>query len=170
MADRTLYWSLTASPVGELLLTSTDEGLISLSWDILDPGAAALDIATSRSLVARHSVAAHRQVNDQLDAWFSREIREFDLSLADDPRLGMAFSARVLAVTSLLPIGGTASYGEVARQAGSPRGARAAGSALARNPLPIIIPCHRVVAANGKLGGFSGGLSRKKILLAIESG
>ncbi|MCX6390512.1 MAG: hypothetical protein NT122_07805, partial [Solirubrobacterales bacterium] len=84
MADRTLYWSLTASPVGELLLTSTDEGLISLSWDILDPGAEALDIATSRSLVARHSVAAHRQVNDQLDAWFSREIREFDLELADD--------------------------------------------------------------------------------------
>lgn len=85
-----------------------------------------------------------------------------------DPRAEDTFSSRVLAATAKIPKGKTLTYAEVAAAAGEPKGARAAGNALGSNPIPIVVPCHRVVAANG-LGGFGGGSERKKILLAIEA-
>lgn len=89
--------------------------------------------------------------------------------MAPDPRSEDTFSGRVLAATAQIPRGQTVTYGEVAAAAGEPNGARAAGNALGSNPIPIVVPCHRVVAANG-LGGFGGGPERKEILLAVESG
>ena len=78
------------------------------------------------------------------------------------------FQRRVLSATAAIPFGGHASYGEVAERAGNPRAFRAAGTALGKNPIPIVIPCHRVWAAGGKLGGYTGGLERKRALLELE--
>jgi methylated-DNA-[protein]-cysteine S-methyltransferase len=79
-----------------------------------------------------------------------------------------AFGRRVLGVTSEIPYGGVLSYAEVAADAGSPRGFRAAGNALGSNPIPIVIPCHRVLRSGGALGGYGGGLERKRFLLELE--
>jgi methylated-DNA-[protein]-cysteine S-methyltransferase len=105
---------------------------------------------------------ARRQISDYLGG----KRREFDLPLA------MAvppFTARVLAEVEAIPFGETLSYGEVADAIGSPKAARAVGQAVGSNPLPIVIPCHRVLAAHGRLGGFGGGLDWKRFLLALES-
>ena len=81
-----------------------------------------------------------------------------------------AFGRRVLEATAAIPYGSVSTYGEVAAHAGSPRGSRAAGNSLGANPLPIVLPCHRVVHSGGGLGGYTGGVARKRTLLAIESG
>ena len=104
----------------------------------------------------------------ELDEYFQGRRQRFELAL--DRRLLSAFAGRVLAATAEIPYGATASYRDVAGAAGSPRGSRAAGNALGSNPLPIVLPCHRVVHADGGLGGYTGGVERKRALLAIESG
>jgi methylated-DNA-[protein]-cysteine S-methyltransferase len=81
-----------------------------------------------------------------------------------------AFGRRVLEATAAIPYGAVSTYGEVAARAGSPHGSRAAGNALGANPLPIVLPCHRVVHAGGGLGGYTGGVTRKRTLLGIEDG
>lgn len=101
----------------------------------------------------------------QLDAWFSGRLREFSLPLVE-PRT--AFERRVREAMLRIPYGATASYGELAAAIGSPGAARAVGTACARNPLPIIVPCHRVVAAGGRIGGFLGGIEMKRWLLDFE--
>ena len=101
----------------------------------------------------------------QLNEYFNGKRRSFDLPL--DLRL-KGFTRRVLEEVSRIPYGETATYGEVARRVGSPRAARAVGGAVGANPIPIIIPCHRVIAAGGKLGGFGGGVALKKKLLIHE--
>ena len=102
----------------------------------------------------------------EFDAYFSGRSTRFSLRV--DLRGLPAFTARVLRATQEIPFGTVLSYGDVARQLGSPSASRAVGGALGRNPVPIIVPCHRVVAQGGKLGGFTGGLEVKKTLLEIE--
>jgi len=102
---------------------------------------------------------------DQLDAYFAGELTHFDLPLA--PR-GSEFQQRVWAALQEIPYGRTESYGELAERIGSPGGARAVGLANGKNPIGIIIPCHRVVGADGSLTGYGGGLDRKKQLLDLE--
>jgi methylated-DNA-[protein]-cysteine S-methyltransferase len=105
-------------------------------------------------------------VKRELDEYFAGRRRAFDIPL--DWSLIGPFGARVLHVTSEIPYGGVLSYTEVATEAGSPRGSRAAGNALGANPIPIVIPCHRVLRAGGALGGYGGGLDRKRYLLELE--
>ena len=102
---------------------------------------------------------------DQLDAYFAGELTTFDLPLAPQ---GSDFQQRVWAALREIPYGETESYGELAARIGSPRGARAVGLANGKNPIGIVIPCHRVVGANGTLTGYGGGLDRKKQLLDLE--
>jgi methylated-DNA-[protein]-cysteine S-methyltransferase len=104
---------------------------------------------------------------EQLDEYFAGERREFDLDL--DPR-GTDFERAVWAQLREIPSGATTSYGEVARAIGRPDRARAVGAANGRNPLPIVIPCHRVIGADGSLVGYGGGLELKRRLLELESG
>ena len=103
----------------------------------------------------------------ELDDYFGGRRREFDLPL--DRRLMSDFMRRVLSATATIPFGSVSTYGAVAREAGSPRGSRAAGNALGSNPMPIVIPCHRVLHADGGIGGYTGGLDRKRTLLELES-
>lgn len=102
---------------------------------------------------------------DQLDAYFAGELHEFDLRLEFH---GTAFQRRVWAALQTIPYGETRSYGEIAQQIGSPTASRAVGLANGHNPIAVIVPCHRVIGANGSLTGFGGGLDRKRALLALE--
>ena len=103
---------------------------------------------------------------DQLRAYFAGELREFDVPLA--PR-GTAFQREVWAAVSAIPFGSTATYSEIAAAVGRPSACRAVGAANGRNPLPVIVPCHRVVGAAGGLTGYGGGLDRKRLLLDLEA-
>lgn len=103
---------------------------------------------------------------EQLDAYFSGTLRQFSVPI--DLRAVSAFTARVLQATCGIPFGRLVSYGELASRLGDARASRAVGGALGRNPVPIIVPCHRVVAHGGRIGGYTGGLDTKRVLLRIE--
>jgi methylated-DNA-[protein]-cysteine S-methyltransferase len=105
-------------------------------------------------------------VRRQLDEYFAGARREFDLPL--DWTLVRGFARAVLEATSRIPYGETRTYGQIAADAGSPRAFRATGNALGSNPIAIVIPCHRVVASGGRIGGYGGGLDRKRLLLGLE--
>ena len=153
-----LYTSV-ASPIGELLLTGDGHALRGL-W-MQDAGA--------RRRPPRdwtHDDAAFRDVRDQLCEYFAGERTAFDLPLAF---AGTAFQERVWRALTTIPYGETTSYGELARRLESPDAARAVGLANGRNPIAVIVPCHRVIGADGSLTGFGGRLERKRLLLDLES-
>jgi methylated-DNA-[protein]-cysteine S-methyltransferase len=106
------------------------------------------------------------EVRRELDEYFGQRRDTFDLRL--DLRGLTPFSARVLGELALVPYGHTATYGELAARAGNPRAARAVGAIMNRNPVPIVLPCHRIVGSNGALVGYGGGLERKELLLRLE--
>ncbi|MFZ0042241.1 MAG: methylated-DNA--[protein]-cysteine S-methyltransferase [Solirubrobacteraceae bacterium] len=158
------------SPVGQLLLAATPTGLARIVY--LDGPAgedAALEELANR--ISPRVLAAPGKLDRprrELDEYFAGRRHGFDLQL--DWELMTGFARRIMAATAAIPYGSVSTYRDVAAQAGSPRGARAAGNALGSNPLPIVLPCHRVLHAGGGLGGYTGGLDRKRTLLAIESG
>jgi methylated-DNA-[protein]-cysteine S-methyltransferase len=162
-------YTTLASPVGELLLAATEAGLVQLAYvdgDQLDGLLTRLSERISpRVLSAPRRLDAPRR---ELEQYFEGRRRRFEFPL--DQRLLSVFGRRVLGAAAAIPYGSVSTYGRVAADAGSPRGARAAGNALGSNPLPIVLPCHRVVRSGGNLGGYTGGLDRKRTLLAIEQG
>jgi methylated-DNA-[protein]-cysteine S-methyltransferase len=155
------------SPLGPLLAASTDRGLVRLSYlGFRDEGDTLQALASDVSPRVLEAPARLDGVRRELDEYFERRRSSFDLAIDWSP-LG-DFQRRILEATVAIPFGQHASYGQVAERAGNPRAFRAAGTALGRNPIPIIIPCHRVWAAGGKLGGYTGGLERKRALLELE--
>lgn len=155
------------SPVGTLVLASTPQGLARLAY--VDEGqedAVLQEIAARLSPRMLSAPARLDEPRRELDEYFSGRRRAFDVTL--DLRLLSDFTRRVLTATAQIPYGGVSTYKQVATAAGSPRGSRAAGNALGSNPLPIVLPCHRVVHSSGGLGGYTGGLERKRTLLGIE--
>jgi methylated-DNA-[protein]-cysteine S-methyltransferase len=154
------------SPFGELLLASTKRGLVRLAFPEESVDSMLEGLARRISPRVLEAPQALDDVRRELDEYFSGRRREFDLPL--DRQLMSAFGRRVLRVTSEIPYGGHLTYSEVAADAGSPRGARAAGNALGANPIPIVIPCHRVWRSGGALGGYGGGVERKRWLLELE--
>jgi methylated-DNA-[protein]-cysteine S-methyltransferase len=156
-------------PIGRLLLAGTDVGLVRVAY--LDTHTEDEVLAALAARVSPRMLAAPARLDParrELEQWFAGLRRGFDVAL--DRRLIGPFAARVLAATAAIPYGETSTYAAVATAAGSPRGSRAAGNALGSNPLPIIVPCHRVLASGGGLGGYTGGLERKRTLLEIEGG
>lgn len=105
------------------------------------------------------------EVIRQLDAYFAGELQDFDVALAPQ---GTAFQQSVWKALTAIPYGSTCSYGAIAHAVGRPKASRAVGAANGQNPIPIIIPCHRVIGSTGKLTGFGGGLAAKETLLALE--
>ncbi|HEY5188983.1 MAG TPA: methylated-DNA--[protein]-cysteine S-methyltransferase [Solirubrobacteraceae bacterium] len=155
--------------VGRLLLACTPLGLVRI--DYLEGDQEDERLADLARRVSPRVLAAPRKLDRarrELDEYLEGRRRAFELAL--DQRLMSDFGRRVLAATAAIPYGLTSTYAEVAARAGSPRGSRAAGNALGANPLPIILPCHRVLRSGGGLGGYTGGLDRKRTLLAIEQG
>ena len=156
--DRRLYARME-SPIGELLLLGDGEAVTGLHMQA-GPSAIALPAE------ARADPAALRRARSELDEYFRGERLSFDLPLAPT---GTPFQLRVWAALLAIPFGQTASYGEIARRIGRPAGARAVGLANGKNPIAVIVPCHRVIGASGDLTGYGGGLERKRWLLAHES-
>lgn len=154
------------SPLGRLTVFVTPRGIVRLSYPD-EPIAEQLEDLALR--VSPRILAAEEATDDvrrQLDAYFAGSLRRFDVRI--DWRLVRGFAAGVLRATAEVPYGVLTSYRDVAAAAGSPRAARAAGNALGSNPIPIVVPCHRVVHAGGGIGGYTGGLGRKRFLLELE--
>ena len=139
------------SPVGGLLLAQEGDALIRIDWTDQAP------LPPSTPLL--------RCAVQQLNAYFAGQLTQFDLPLSPE---GTAFQRAVWAQLCQIPYGQTCTYGEIAARMGRPRAARAVGMANHRNPLPILIPCHRVIGASGELTGYAGGLEKKQTLLALE--
>jgi methylated-DNA-[protein]-cysteine S-methyltransferase len=159
-------YGISDSPLGPLTVIVTRRGLVRLSYahEAVDEQ---LDEIASR--VSPRILASPERtdaVRRQLDEYFSGTRQGFDVPI--DWRLVRGFAADVLRATARIPFGSVSSYREVATEAGSPNGYRAAGNALGSNPIPIVVPCHRVLHAGGGLGGYTGGLERKRYLLHLE--
>jgi methylated-DNA-[protein]-cysteine S-methyltransferase len=154
------------SPFGTMLLAATKRGLVRLAFpeEPVDSVLERLARRISPRIVATSS--GLDTTRRELDEYFSGRRRRFELPL--DWALVGSFGRRVLRVTADIPYGGVLSYAEVAADAGSPRASRAAGNALGANPIPIVIPCHRVLRSGGALGGYGGGVERKRWLLELE--
>ncbi len=150
------------SPVGALLLAADAVGIVGVYFEPHRWGPTANEVASWRRDDAAGVLAAARE---QLAAYFARELTAFDLPLA--PR-GTPFQERVWRALRDIPYGTTTTYGELARRLGDPLATRAVGAANGRNPLSIVVPCHRVIGADGTLTGFGGGIDRKRWLLAHE--
>jgi len=155
-----MYYSYMDSPVGRLLLAGNES---SLGWVFFEK--------ESRPVSPRpewqERPRPFRDVIKQLDAYFEGKRRDFDLELAPE---GTPFQQRVWRELRAIPYGETISYGELARRIGRPNAFRAVGAANGRNPISIIVPCHRVIGSNGSLTGFGGGLDTKRALLEHEQG
>ena len=152
------HHTFVESPIGPLLLVGDGQALTGLY---------ANDLAVPPGSVETPEAAPFDEARRQLGEYFSGERREFDLPLA--PK-GTAFQRTVWAFLRAVPYGETVSYGEIARRIDQPKACRAVGLANGRNPLSIVVPCHRVVGSSGRLTGYSGGLTKKAFLLDLERG
>ena len=149
-----------ASPVGELTLVASGQGLAAILWENDDPGRVRLAQMTEEPA---NPVLV--ETERQLGEYFAGKREAFDLPLHFH---GTDFQKRVWAQLLMIPFGETRSYGEIARALGQPTACRAVGAANGRNPISIVAPCHRVIGTNGTLTGFAGGLEAKQRLLALE--
>lgn len=162
-------YATVESPLGRLVAVATRRGLARLAYELPNDG---LDTILERVavLLSPRIVEAPAQLEEvrrELDEYFAGRRERFDVAL-DWSLVSGRFGRRVLEQTARIPFGATRSYREIAEQSGSPAAFRAAGNALGANPIPIIVPCHRVLASGGGLGGYTGGLATKRRLLAIE--
>ncbi len=159
-------YAVTDSPLGPLAVFVTPRGLVRVAYqgEPLDEVVAEVAARVSpRVLLAPEQTDAIRR---ELDAYFARRLQSFSVPI--DWTLVRGFARGVLHATAAIPFGQVTTYGHLAEAVGSPRAARAAGNALGSNPIPIVVPCHRVLHAGGGLGGYTGGLERKRILLRTE--
>ena len=156
----TLQYTTLESPIGELLLLGDGEDLHGL---YMQEGRRPVSVSSSWE----RSDPAFADVGEQLEQYFAGERTSFDVGLS---MRGAEFERRVWRALREIPYGETVSYGEIARRVGSPQAARAVGLANGRNPIAVIVPCHRVIGADGGLTGYGGGLERKRLLLELESG
>ena len=155
------------SPVGHLLLAATDLGLTRLAFESEGHDAVLDSLATRVGSRILRDDRRFDALARELDDYFSGRRRTFDTPV--DLRLAHGFRLEVLQRLRDIPYGHTESYAHVAASAGNPRAVRAVGSACATNPVPIVVPCHRVVRSDGGLGGYLGGLAAKRLLLEVEA-
>ena len=157
----TYSYKAIKSPVGALKLVASDRGLAAILWENDSPKRVRLGpLAEDKN----HPVLleTERQLND----YFAGKLKKFSLKF---DFVGTEFQKEVWQALARIPFGETRSYGEIAKQIGRPKAVRAVGAANGKNPISIIVPCHRVIGSNGKLTGFAGGLETKATLLKIES-
>lgn len=154
------------SPVGELLVAVTDRGLVRVAFADEPDDEVLAELAARVSPRVLRLPGRTDAARRELDEYFGGERRRFDLPL--DWSLVRGFAQGVLRATARVPFGAVTTYHQMAEAAGSPRASRAAGNALGSNPIPIVVPCHRVLHAGGGLGGYAGGLDRKRYLLTLE--
>jgi methylated-DNA-[protein]-cysteine S-methyltransferase len=154
------------SPVGELLLAVTPRGLAYVAFEEEERDELLGRFARSLSPRILEHAASTDEVRRQLDEYFAGDRTRFELKL--DRRLMRGIARDVLAATAKVPFGRTTTYGALAGRIGRPHASRAVGNALGSNPIPIVVPCHRVLRTGGDVGGYAGGPSRKRRLLTLE--
>jgi methylated-DNA-[protein]-cysteine S-methyltransferase len=159
-------YTTTDSPFGPLLLAKTQRGLVRVGLPNQKPEALLLDLSERVSPRVLESPAELDEVRRELELYFEGELDHFDLPL--DWSLSAGFRQRVLRAINHIPYGQTRSYTEMARKAGNERAVRAAGTACGTNPIPLVVPCHRVLRSGGALGGYGGGVPMKEALLELE--
>ncbi len=155
------------SPVGPLLVAATERGLVRVAYTSEDHDAVLQSLAERISPRVLNAPARLDAVARELDEYFERRRQRFDVAL--DWQLSAGFRSTVLHHLPEIGYGHTASYSTVAQLAGNPKAVRAVGSACATNPLPVVVPCHRVVRADGSMGGYLGGIEAKRTLLTLEA-
>ena len=167
-AERLLDVAYTTvdSPFGPLLLATTRRGLVRIGLPGYDPDETLEELAARVSPRVLEAPAQLEQVRRELDLYFEGKLRHFDLPL--DWSLSKDFRLRALRAIARIPYGRTRSYTQIANSAGNERAVRAAGTACGTNPIPIVVPCHRVLRSGGGLGGYGGGLPMKEALLEME--
>jgi methylated-DNA-[protein]-cysteine S-methyltransferase len=159
-------YTTTDSPFGQLLLAKTKRGLVRVGLPNQDAEELLVDLSERVSPRVLEAPAQLDAARRELDLYFEGKLDHFDLPL--DWRLSDGFRQRVLRAISRIPYGQTRSYTEMARIAGNERAVRAAGTACGSNPIPLVVPCHRVLRTGGALGGYGGGLPMKRALLELE--
>ena len=159
------------SPVGSLVAVATARGLARIAYELENGGLDSIldDVALKLSPAIVEAPARLDPVRRELEEYFEGRRQGFDVAL-DWGLTTPGFRRRVLQECAQIPFGATSTYKQMAVAAGSPAAFRAAGGALGANPIPIVVPCHRVLASSGGLGGYTGGLERKRLLLSIEGG
>lgn len=155
-----LVYKTVRSPVGKLKLVAIDKGLVAILWENEKSGRVPLSELQKND---RHPILL--KTEQQLNEYFAGQRQQFSIAL--DMR-GTRFQKNVWDALLAIPFGETRSYGQLAKQLGNPKASRAVGAANGRNPLSIIVPCHRVIGSSGKLTGFAGGLETKAHLLSLE--
>jgi methylated-DNA-[protein]-cysteine S-methyltransferase len=162
--EKQLTYSYTTinAPVGVLKLVASDRGLAAILWENDDPKRVRLGPLAEEK---NHPVLL--KTERQLKDYFAGKRKTFSVPF---DFAGTEFQKRVWQALAAIPFGDTPSYGQIARQIGRPKAARAVGAAIGKNPISIMVPCHRVIGSNGKLTGFAGGLEAKASLLKLESG
>lgn len=167
-AEPDVAYATIDTPVGTLVAAGTGAGLVRLAYEDFNGGLDVILEQLSQQISPRILERRDRLdgVRRELDEYFEGRRDRFDIPL--DWRLTSPFQQRVLRATAAIPFGQTRTYAEIAVAAGNPGAARAAGTALGRNPMPVVVPCHRILRGGGALGGYTGGLERKRMLLRIE--
>ena len=164
-AKRTVYYTAMRTPVGRLFVAATVAGLARVSFDASE----ASFVADLRKQLKMNVVKSAEKIADivsQLEAYFAGKRRAFDIPV--DLSQATPFQRSVLMAARGVSMGQVTTYGEIAKRIGHPKASRAVGQALGHNPVPIVVPCHRVVSSGGGLGGYTGGLSIKRRLLEME--
>lgn len=161
-----LVWTTMPTPIGRLLLMATDIGVVRVAFDAEGMEAVRDGVAARLGDTPVEDTHALVPVVEDLEEYFQGRTRAFEVPL--DWSLASGFYRTVEQLLDTIPYGQTLSYSELAARAGRPRAHRAAASACARNPLPLLAPCHRIVRSDGGLGGYLGGLTAKRLLLDLE--
>ena len=160
-------YSSVDSPLGPLVVAATPKGLVRVSYtEFRGEDEVLEDLVRRVSPRVLEAPAKLDPVRRELDEYFDGRREEFDLPI--DWSYLAGFTREVLRATAAIPFGDVSTYAGVAEAAGSPRAVRAAGNALGANPMPVVVPCHRVLRSGGALGGYTGGLERKEFLLRLE--
>jgi methylated-DNA-[protein]-cysteine S-methyltransferase len=159
-------YATAASPVGTVLVAATPRGLVRVGLPNQDPEAVLAELALKVSPRILEHPARLDEARRELEEYFAGERTSFDLPV--DWRLASGFRRRVLRELAGIPYGQTRTYAEIAARAGNPRAHRAAGSACGANPVPLVVPCHRVVRSGGQIGNYGGGSEMKEYLLRLE--
>jgi methylated-DNA-[protein]-cysteine S-methyltransferase len=161
-----IAYATVDSPFGTLLLARTPRGLVRLGLPNEDPEELLVDLSGRISPRVLEAPAGFDQERRELDDYFAGRRHDFDLPI--DWQLSHGFLLRARQGIAAIPYGETRTYTDLARGAGNERAVRAAGSACSRNPIPLVVPCHRVLRSDGSLGGYAGGLEMKEGLLKLE--
>jgi methylated-DNA-[protein]-cysteine S-methyltransferase len=160
-------YAVEPSPLGDLFVATSPRGLLQIHYEPIDIDKELTRLTTMVSPRILEAPGRLDEVRRQLDEYFAGRRHEFELPL-DWSLTKQGFGRRILESTARIPYGESRSYREMATAAGSPRAVRAAGNALGANPIPIVVPCHRVLRTGGSLGGYGGGPERKRHLLELE--